>query len=314
MLLYIRDEGRVGKSCVVKAIELGFSLLKRRQKLMIAAPTGAAASNIGGNTIHAALSIKTPGQKASHLSNTWTQQTALIIDEVSMIHLNLLATIDSQLRKAKENPEDSTAFFDGLSLVVLMGDFFQFAPVGGKALWSDKKLTPTEERGKIIWSAFTSVIILTEQMRQKSDPAFQTLLKRAQNATLHKDDFDTLNGQMATELPSSGSLEEVVVVVQRHNIRHITNCLSTELFVNASEQDIILFPNLHHRNLKKNKEIIKMEDILAIQDGFEGSTGPGLLPYSKGMPATVFVNQCTAHRIVNGTRSTMYAVQADPEG
>ena len=280
---------------------------------MIAAPTGAAASNIGGNTIHAALSIKTSRRKASHLSNAWTQQTALIIDEVCMIHLNLLATIDSQLRKAKENPEDSTAFFGGLSLVVLMGDFFQFAPVGGKALWSNKKLTATEERRKIIWSAFTSVITLTEQMQQKSDPAFQALLKRAQNATLHKDDLDTLNRQVATELPSSGFLEEVVVV-QRHNIRHNTNRLSTELFVNASEQDIILFPDSHHRNLKKDKEIIKIEDILAIQDGFKGSTGPGLLSYPKGMPATVFVNQCTAHRIVNGTKSTMYAVQVDPEG
>ena len=71
---------------------------------------------------------------------------------------------------------------------------------------------------------------------------------------------------------------------------------------------------MHRRNLKKGKEIIKMESILAIQDGFDGSTGLGLLPYSKGMPATVLVNQCTVHKIVNGTRAIMYAVQADPEG
>ncbi len=57
LLLYVRREGGVGKSKIVKAIHLGFSVLKRRKELLIAAPTGAAAANIGGTTIHGVLSI-----------------------------------------------------------------------------------------------------------------------------------------------------------------------------------------------------------------------------------------------------------------
>lgn len=48
LLLYVRGEGGVGKSRVVKAIYLGFSFLKRRTELLIATRTGAAAANIGG--------------------------------------------------------------------------------------------------------------------------------------------------------------------------------------------------------------------------------------------------------------------------
>ena len=71
-------------------------------------------------------------------------------------------------------------------------------------------------------------------MRQKSDPAFQALLKRARSASLHKNDLDILNDRVATDLPFTGSLQEVVVM-QRHNIRHIINRLSAELFVNAQD-------------------------------------------------------------------------------
>ncbi len=63
LLLYVRGEGGVGKSRVVKAIHLRFSFLKRRKELLIAAPTGVAAANIGGATIHGALSIQDRIQK-----------------------------------------------------------------------------------------------------------------------------------------------------------------------------------------------------------------------------------------------------------
>lgn len=139
MLLYIRVEGGVGKSRVVKAIEMGFGLLHRREELMITAPTGAAASKIGGN-MHVSMSIKPPGRNVSLLSTAWTQRTALIVDEVRMIRLKLLASMDSRIWKAKGVPVNFEAWFRGLSHVVLMDDYFQFAPVGGKALWIGKKM------------------------------------------------------------------------------------------------------------------------------------------------------------------------------
>lgn len=165
MLLYVRGEGGIGKTRVVKAIELGFALLNRREELIITAPTEAAASNIGSSTIHIAMSIDTPGQKTSALSNAWINRTTLIVDEIGMVSLKLLGTMDSQINKAKSIDTNSLALFGRLSLVVFMGDFFQFGPVGGNALWDNKTHTAMEERGKIVWGNFTTVITLTEQMQ-----------------------------------------------------------------------------------------------------------------------------------------------------
>ncbi len=57
LLLYVRGEGGVGKSKIVKGIHLGFSFLKRRKELLIAALIGAATANIGRATIHGMLNI-----------------------------------------------------------------------------------------------------------------------------------------------------------------------------------------------------------------------------------------------------------------
>lgn len=59
LLIYIRDEDRVGKSRAVKALEMGFALLGRRKELVIFAPTGSVADGIGGSTVHAALGVNT---------------------------------------------------------------------------------------------------------------------------------------------------------------------------------------------------------------------------------------------------------------
>lgn len=61
MLLYVRGEGGVGKSRVIKIIKIRFSLLYQKPELVITALTGAAATNIGGATIHAALDINDYG-------------------------------------------------------------------------------------------------------------------------------------------------------------------------------------------------------------------------------------------------------------
>ncbi len=63
LLLYVKGEGGVGKSRVIKAIYLGFSFLNRRKEILIVAPIGNATANIGGTTIFGALSIQDRVQK-----------------------------------------------------------------------------------------------------------------------------------------------------------------------------------------------------------------------------------------------------------
>ena len=67
MLLYVGGEGGVGKSQVIKAVITGMDLIKRKNEVILLAPTGAAADNIGGNTIHTALGISIT-KSSSHKS------------------------------------------------------------------------------------------------------------------------------------------------------------------------------------------------------------------------------------------------------
>lgn len=95
LLLYIWGESGVGKSWVVNAIELGFSLLSCRANLVLAALTGAVASNIEGNTIYICLgiSIRNNQERTNKVSSIWIQRYTLIINEVSKVVLDILSNI-----------------------------------------------------------------------------------------------------------------------------------------------------------------------------------------------------------------------------
>ena len=59
LLLYIKVEGGIRKSCIIQALELGFTFLGRQAKLVISVPTGCAADGIDRSTIYNTLGINT---------------------------------------------------------------------------------------------------------------------------------------------------------------------------------------------------------------------------------------------------------------
>ena len=79
LLLYIRDEGGVGKSQVVKVIYIEFMILEKQPELLLAAPTYTAAANIGGVTVYGALSI-----------NNWVQNKKQKIVKAFMERINCI--------------------------------------------------------------------------------------------------------------------------------------------------------------------------------------------------------------------------------
>lgn len=124
LILYIQGESRIDKSQVINVIELGFSLLSCRADLVLAAPIRAIASNIKKSTIHTYLGIgvRNNQKNTNKVSRMWIQRYALIIDEVTMVELDMLSNIAKQLVKAKGFISESTAIFGKLLIVILMED------------------------------------------------------------------------------------------------------------------------------------------------------------------------------------------------
>jgi ATP-dependent DNA helicase PIF1 len=130
--------------------ELAFTA-GRENPVFRAAPTGIAAFNIVGKTLHSLLRLPVKST-ATELSNASLQslQAAfqscryLIIDEKSMIDLNTLSLIDDRLRAIFPSTDQ---IFGGLN-ILLCGDFFQLPPVGGKPLFSTLNLQVNGIKGQ----------------------------------------------------------------------------------------------------------------------------------------------------------------------
>lgn len=126
--LFITGSGGVGKSVVINELSSRLS-----SSAVLLAPTGIAALNIGGSTLHRTFGLPfsichqddwAPFGATKDLFEDDTIQT-IIIDEISMVRADSFITIDQKLRRAKGYLDLP---FGGLQVIVV-GDFFQLPPV-----------------------------------------------------------------------------------------------------------------------------------------------------------------------------------------
>ena len=120
--LYITGKGGSGKSFLTRYI-IDYCKSKGKQAL-VCAPTGIAAINIGGSTIHrtfgAPVSIIEPGRYC-HKENCLEVLEAadtIIIDEISMCRIDLFEYVGNTILHLKSKKQ-----------LVVVGDFYQLPPV-----------------------------------------------------------------------------------------------------------------------------------------------------------------------------------------
>lgn len=135
---------------------------------------GVAAQNVGGNTLHLALSLGHNRSTSNHrcdnsdLVHMWDRVNYLLVDEISMVGAQLLENVNYALCSAKGN---NLPF--GKVNVIFIGDFTQLPPVGQHLLVTqiltlhvtDLK-TQCQIFGKLLWYSVDMVVLLTEVERQ----------------------------------------------------------------------------------------------------------------------------------------------------
>ena len=177
-LMVLHGEPGTGKSVVVNAIQ---SLLKRLglfHTCRVAAYTGKAATLIGGRTIHQWVLKK---MQQHVLERNWKEAKLFIIDEFSMLKLSDLTTMASIIKKARNEESHPNAF--GSLHVLLVGDQYQFPPVGGTPLHCQHvgNLAFVSRQGHHVWRQFQTVFFLEDQMRSP-DPEWFPFLQRLRHA------------------------------------------------------------------------------------------------------------------------------------
>jgi hypothetical protein len=90
-----------------QCVELDFELQRRKEEVLLLAPTALSIEVCDGDCDRARPSVK------PQIYSLWQGRTVLFIDEISMVSLTMLNTINQQ----------STAILGALPLVVFMGGF-----------------------------------------------------------------------------------------------------------------------------------------------------------------------------------------------
>ena len=192
--LFITGKAGTGKSTL---LEYFCSITDK--KPVILAPTGVAALNIKGQTIHNFFKfyidvhvekIKKSKKKPKDPS-IYKNLKTLIIDEVSMVRADLLDCVDIFLRRY--GPQ-KTKPFGGVQMIFI-GDLYQLPPV---VTAKEKEVFSSQYESPFFFSAkalhkFKMEIIELEKVYRQKDQKFIELLNRVRNNSVQQYDIDYLN-------------------------------------------------------------------------------------------------------------------------
>ena len=194
--LFITGRAGTGKSTL-----LNYFRQTTKKKLIVLAPTGVAALNVQGQTIHSFFSFRpdiTPEKvKRLHPSKQKLIRSldAIIIDEISMVRADLLDCVDLALRL---NRDFENLPFGGLQMI-LIGDLYQLPPV----------VTPREEKvfslhyeSPYFFSAnvfrdknFRLEYVELDKVFRQKDQAFLELLNAIRNRSISEEQLARLNAR-----------------------------------------------------------------------------------------------------------------------
>lgn len=170
------------------------------KRMAVVAPTGVAAINAGGVTIHSFFQIApglfTPDSRRNRYRMSDRKKDILrtldllVIDEISMVRCDLLDAIDFTLRSCRDRSKP----FGGVQMLFI-GDLRQLAPVARDDEWEILKTrydTPYFFSAKVMQQA-TFVTIELKQVYRQADPQFISLLSQIRTNTLSDASIGLLN-------------------------------------------------------------------------------------------------------------------------
>lgn len=223
-----------GKAGTGKTTFLNDFTKKTHKKCVVAAPTGIAAINAGGVTLHSLFGIppRTFVPTSEFIDRNYAMNIPdvfhhfkyrkekkkllrelelLIIDEVSMMRSDLVDVVDLALKHARRNQLP----FGGVQLL-LIGDLYQLPPVvkqNSEEILARYYSTPFFFSAKALESLPLITVELTEVYRQQ-DREFLQILNAIRNADSYDIDFEKLNRRY---LPDFEPTNEAYIYLCSHN-------------------------------------------------------------------------------------------------
>ena len=200
--IFLTGKAGTGKTTFLKRV-----VAESRKRPIVVAPTGVAAINAGGVTIHSFFQLPfspyVPGAKVESKFDFGREKRKiiasidlLIIDEISMVRADLLDAIDNVLRRFR----DHTQPFGGVQLMMI-GDLAQLTPV----------VTPEHEQvlkpyydtpyffGSKALQQIDYVTIQLEHVYRQQDASFIEILNQVREGKPTKETLNALNSRACSD-------------------------------------------------------------------------------------------------------------------
>ena len=198
--MIISGTAGTGKSYLINCLRL---LLQ--DKVRVAVPTGVAAFNVDGHTLHSLLSLPTKGEykdlNEEHLQQMQQQPAGmdyLIIDEMSMVDRKIFGQVDKDLRQVF--PHRADQLLGGCSCL-LFGDFGQLPPVMDLPLYTRVSRTHLSDLGSTAYQMFDHAVILEQLMHQSGQDPNQILFRNnLRNGEVTTEDWAHLTKQTSAHI------------------------------------------------------------------------------------------------------------------
>lgn len=201
--IFITGRAGTGKSTL-----LDYFRSTTKKKVGVLAPTGVAALNVKGQTIHSFFRFKPnitlERIKKLNLSdeqNIYKKLDAILIDEISMVRADLLDCVDKFLRlngPKLNNP------FGGIQMI-LIGDLYQLPPVITgleKAAFSTFYETPYFYSARV-FDSFQMEFVELEKIYRQHEDRFINLLNSIRNNSVSEEGLKLLNKRYMAEFEPS---------------------------------------------------------------------------------------------------------------
>ena len=226
---FLTGKAGSGKTTLLKKIAK-----QTTKNFVIVAPTGVAAINAGGVTIHSQFNLPLtsfiPNSDSVNL-NLVTNRRALmehmqfrkdkrkviqemellIVDEISMVRADILDAIDFVMRKVRRREKP----FGGVQ-VMLIGDMHQLPPVVKEPEWQILKNYYASPYffDSLVWKQLDAAEIELKKIYRQSDARFLRLLNNIRHQELDEDDYEELKKRYN---PGFRPTEEGYILLATHN-------------------------------------------------------------------------------------------------
>lgn len=219
--LFITGKAGTGKSSLLKHF-----IKNTNKKLVVLAPTGIAALNVSGQTIHSFFLFPPSIINTNQIQPDYVRAELfknlqmVIIDEVSMVRADLMNGIDISLRKNRNRLNEP---FGGVQMVFI-GDLFQLPPV---VIDKERDYFLNTFGGHYFFDATVFQTFkyhfkeLTTIFRQSDEqPEFKSMLNNIRNNEAQFEDMALLNSRHKDNV---GEQENSIFLTTRRNIARSIN-------------------------------------------------------------------------------------------